>query len=276
MATTARLLRSPLLQSIRHASSRVTVSETRVDGLRTVAMHNKPVNAMSMSFLNELSDTISTLENDKSCSGFVLASDVPNLFMAGLDITEMYQKEEDYLRSFWSSVQNIWLQLNTTRLVNVAAIEGHSPAGGCLVSLCSDERVMLRGAYQIGLNETKLGIVAPQWFIDSYVATIGQRQADRLLQLGHMVSPDEALALGMVDAVVDDNVREKAIELAEGYVAIPSKARHLTKLAVRGGMVERLRQNRQSDTDHFVQLISQEQVQKGLGMYLASLAKKQS
>jgi 3,2-trans-enoyl-CoA isomerase len=48
----------------------------------------------------------------------------------GLDITEMYGKDEAHLRRFWSTVQGLWLQLNKSRLVNVAAIEGQSPAGG--------------------------------------------------------------------------------------------------------------------------------------------------
>ena len=155
----------------------------------------------------------------------------------------------------------------------MAAIEGHSPAGGCLISLTADERVMLRGKYQIGLNETKLGIVAPPWFIDSYVAVIGQRQADRLLQLGHMVGPDEALAMGMVDAVVDADVRDHAVTMAEPYLKVPAVARHMAKMAVRGPMIDRLKHGRDADMDNFMGLITQDKVQAGLGMYLASLAK---
>jgi enoyl-CoA hydratase/carnithine racemase len=48
-------------------------------------------------------------------------------------------------------------------LATVAAIDGHAPAGGCLLSASCDERVMASGNFGIGLNETQLGIVAPFW-----------------------------------------------------------------------------------------------------------------
>jgi len=42
-------------------------------------------------------------------------------------------------------------------------MKGHSPAGGCLFAMSCDYRVMVGPKYTIGLNETKLGIVAPKW-----------------------------------------------------------------------------------------------------------------
>lgn len=41
---------------------------------------------------------------------------------------------------------------------------GHSPAGGCVLALCCDYRIIVDGKFKIGLNETKLGIVAPPWY----------------------------------------------------------------------------------------------------------------
>ena len=58
----------------------------------------------------------------------------------------------------------MWIQLYSYKLPAAAAITGHSPAGGCLLSLCCDYRVMQGPKFTIGLNETLLGIVAPFWF----------------------------------------------------------------------------------------------------------------
>lgn len=52
---------------------------------------------------------------------------------------------------------------------------------------------MVQGKFSIGLNETALGIVAPNWFIDSYNHTISVRQAELALTSGRMFSVDEAL-----------------------------------------------------------------------------------
>jgi 3,2-trans-enoyl-CoA isomerase len=160
-----------------------------------------------------------------------------------------------------------------TRLAVAAAIEGHSPAGGCMLALTADERVMAKGKLSIGLNETRLGIVAPIWFIDSFRAVVGQRQSERLLQLGEMVTSAEALNLGLVDQVVPaEEVRETAVTALERYLQVPAAARHMTKVATREDIVARLAKNLEADLQGFVDLISQPAIQKGLGKYLESLS----
>lgn len=171
--------------------------------------------------------------------------------------------------------QSLWLQLNDTRLATVAAIEGHCPAGGCLLSLTCDERVMVDNPkFSIGLNETKLGIVAPTWFVDSFRSAIGQRQAERHLQLGSLLSPQDALAIGMVDVIKPkEEVRPTAATLLQQYISIPRGARLTTKKMVRAHYVEPLRKSREKDVQAFLKIIMTEQVQAGLGKYLDSLSK---
>jgi 3,2-trans-enoyl-CoA isomerase len=77
---------------------------------------------------------------------------------------EMYKPKEERLRQFWTALQDVWLKLYGSSFPTAAAITGHSPAGGCLLALSCEYRVMLPN-FTIGLNETKLGIVAPSWFM---------------------------------------------------------------------------------------------------------------
>lgn len=205
----------------------------------------------------------------------VLCSGLPNIFSAGLDIREMYQKDEADLRDFWTSVQDMWLKMMTTRLAVAAALEGHSPAGGCMLALTADERVMAASKYTIGLNETRLGIVAPVWFVGSFVAAVGQRCADRMLQCGDMVLPGEALTVGLVDALAPaDQVRTTAISALDRYLQVPEAARHLTKLAVRQPLIDLLKPHREHDLKGFLSLITQDKIQKSLGKYLESLSQR--
>lgn len=60
-------------------------------------------------------------------------------------------------------------------------LKGASPAGGCLMAMTCEYRVFVDGKHNIGLNETKLGIVAPTWFKDLYISTIGYRRAELAL-----------------------------------------------------------------------------------------------
>ena len=89
---------------------------------------------------------------------------MPTVFCAGLEITEMYKPEQEKLEVFWGSLQDLWIELYSCKVPTAAAIIGHSPAGGCLLAMCCDYRVMVGPKYTIGLNETQLGIVAPFWF----------------------------------------------------------------------------------------------------------------
>lgn len=126
-----------------------------------------------------------------------------SVFSAGLDILEMYNPTKDNLAVFWTTLQNTWLSLYRTSIPTVAAInvryhskreipreskipgvlvdftlciilsyfysssQGHAPAGGCLLALSCEYRVMVGPKFTIGLNETQLGIVAPPWYINT-------------------------------------------------------------------------------------------------------------
>lgn len=118
----------------------------------------------------------------------------PKVFSAGLDILEMYGKSPERCGEFWKAVQEMWLKLYSSNMVTIAAVnvcttrpptyqhtrlhlqpnttslssfcppQGSSPAGGCLIALTCDYRIMADNPrYGIGLNETQLGIVAPFW-----------------------------------------------------------------------------------------------------------------
>jgi 3,2-trans-enoyl-CoA isomerase len=126
------------------------------------------------------------------------------------------------LDKFWTALQDLYLRLYTTRLAAVAAIEGHSPAGGCLLAMCCDYRIMTSGKPMIGLNETQLGIVAPTWFRDTFVNTIGHRQAEKMLGLGLQVDATKAKAIGLVDEAVPlEEVFPRAQASIEKWLAIP-------------------------------------------------------
>jgi enoyl-CoA hydratase/carnithine racemase len=70
----------------------------------------------------------------------------------------------------------------------IAAINGHAPAGGCLLSMSCDYRIISSGPFKIGLNETQLGIAAPLWFAETMSAIVGQRQTEKLLQVCYSFS----------------------------------------------------------------------------------------
>ena len=147
---------------------------------------------------------------------------------AGNDINELYAprtSQEQYKR-FWvlsnhflaqvnCGLSSVWglsstlgsaldpsssTQVYRSRLATVSAIKGACPAGGCCLSLCCDTRVMTEQGH-IGLNEVALGIPVPVYWARLMAAVIGQGPAERLCFSATLLSPQEALRLGMVDKV---------------------------------------------------------------------------
>lgn len=127
----------------------------------------------------------------------------------------MHNPQEDRIVHFWTAFQQLYLDLYGSSLAICAAIEGHAPAAGCMLALSCDYRVMSATTDKmgptIGLNETKLGIVAPTWLGFQFIDTVGPREAELGLSLGHLYSPEEALERGLVDKVCPQPyVEEKA------------------------------------------------------------------
>uniref|UniRef100_A0A0V0G5L7 Enoyl-CoA delta isomerase 1, mitochondrial n=1 Tax=Triatoma dimidiata TaxID=72491 RepID=A0A0V0G5L7_TRIDM len=243
-------------------------------GIATVTMNRPPVNSLNFHLLEALHRTFVALERDK-CRGMILSSSSPTVFSAGLDILEMYQPTLDKARQFWRMLQDTWIKLYSTPYPTVAVINGHSPAGGCLLALSCEYRVIVPKV-TIGLNETQLGIVAPQWFQDCLRNVIGDRKAEIALTSGHMFTSDEALNAGLVDEIVSD--KDAGIAAAEKFLKVHSKipalARTSVKVGFRKDTLSRLLNGREVDTKIFIDFIFQPKVQEGLGKYLESLKKK--
>ncbi|XP_055991238.1 enoyl-CoA delta isomerase 1, mitochondrial [Sorex fumeus] len=269
-------LRGAAVAERRFGSQRVLVEPDPSAGVAVLKLKNPPVNSLSLELLTELVISVEKLENDKTFRGLVLTSDCPGIFSAGLDLTEMCGRTPAHYAEYWKAVQELWLRLYLSNLVVMAAINGASPAGGCLMALSCDYRVLADNPKcVVGLNETLLGIVAPFWFKDTLVNTIGHRAAESALQLGTLFPPAEALKVGIVDQVVAmDQVQSTALQVMARWLAIPEHARQLTKNMMRKPTADRLVKQREADVQNFVNFVSRDSIQKSLQKYLEKLKQK--
>jgi Delta3-Delta2-enoyl-CoA isomerase len=241
----------------------------------------------------QIADAIRQARQEPKMQALVLVSSNPKVFSAGLDLKELYPQpppasddanpnskaeSSDRLIRFWKSFQQIYLELYGCRLATVAALEGHAVAGGCMLALCADYRVMSDDPrVTIGLNESQLGIVAPPWLGQQLVDTVGRRTAELGLMRGTLWNPQDALSINLVDQLAPlKEVRPMATQVASELAKIPESARFMGKKLIRQNRIDRLASNRQEDVDNFVSVITNAPTQKRLGMYLASLAKKGS
>uniref|UniRef100_A0A8B9Y7B5 Enoyl-CoA delta isomerase 1, mitochondrial n=1 Tax=Bos mutus grunniens TaxID=30521 RepID=A0A8B9Y7B5_BOSMU len=259
----------------RFGSQRVLVEPDAASGVAVMKLRN-PSNALSLELLTELVISLEKLENDKTFRGIILTSDCPRVFCAGLDLTEICGRNPAHCAEYWKAMQELWLRMYLSSLVLVAAINGACPAGGCIIALSCDCRVLADNPkYRIGLNETLLGIIAPFWLKDTYVNTIGHRASEQALQLGSLFPPAEALQVGLVDQVVpEDQVQSTALSEMARWLAVPDHARQLTKNMMRKATADRLLRQRDADTQNFVSFVCRDSIQKSLQAYLEKLRQR--
>jgi enoyl-CoA hydratase/carnithine racemase len=165
------------------------------------------------------------------------------VFSAGLDVPYLVSLGEDRiaLRAAWEGFFEAARALAHSPVPVVAAIDGHAPAGGCVLALCCDYRVMASGPFAIGLNETRVGLVAPEGIQQLLRRVVGPYRAERLLVAGELVEAERALALGLVDELVEvEHVATRARVWLEQLLALPRQPMLATRRIARADLAAAL------------------------------------
>lgn len=202
-----------------------TVRIERERGVVITYLSRGVTNALNLDLVTELSRVIAEAKLDTATCGLVLASTNEKFFSIGFDIPQLFGLSPDDFTTFYRAFNRMCLDLYTLPKPTVAAITGHATAGGCILALCCDYRIIAQGRRLVGLNEIKLGVPVP------YVADcilrqlVGLRNARDMLDSGEFYSPEMAQRLGLVDEILPfADVTPSAIEKVHGIGTFPGKA----------------------------------------------------
>ena len=216
--------------------------------VRELRLARPPANALSPELLQELCSQVSAAPADGARA--LVLSGSEGLFTGGLDVPLLLTlNHEEMMRTlelFFGAME----ALAVSEIPVAAAITGHSPAGGAVLALFCDFRVMAHGPYFIGLNEVRVGIPMPMVVADALTRVVGPRQAERLCQTGSLIGPQEALEVGLVDRVVAvDEVVASAVEWCRELTELPAHALEITRKVVRRDLVEIVHRSKTADVD---------------------------
>lgn len=252
----------------------MSLVETTIHGdIHELRLARAPVNALDPSLCQALTSAI-TDAVAKGARGIVLAGG-PKVFSAGLDVPYLLSlgNDQDALLSAWNDFFGAARALANCPVPVAAALAGHSPAGGCVLALCCDYRVMADGPYRIGLNETQVGLVAPEGIQSLLARVVGPHRAERLLVSGALIDATEALAIGLVDELTGiDDVATRARVWLEGLLQLPREPVLETRRIARRDVVAAL-QPEHIDLSRFVAAWMQPDTQAGLRAMLARIGK---
>jgi enoyl-CoA hydratase len=138
-----------------------------------------------------------------------------NTFSAGLALPELIDFDRAQMSAHIELFERVMRRILTEPRATVAAINGHAFAGGCVIALQCDARVMAGGDAKIGLNEIQLGIGIPALVAEPLRHRVPASSLSAIALAGRLFHPEQARSLGLVDEVVaPDRLEARAIELA--------------------------------------------------------------
>lgn len=204
-------------------------------GIRELRLARPPVNALEPALVAALKAAIQSASEDRASA--LILSGSPGLFSAGLDIPALLPLNRDAMRVFWSDFFGVCAVLARSPIPVAAAITGHSPAGGAVLAIFCDYRVMARGEFRIGLNEVQVGLTVPDCIQAALRRLVGPYRAERLLVAGAMLDAHDALAAGLVDELTDvDHVVTRTLAWMEPLLKLPRRAMLATRALARADL----------------------------------------
>lgn len=211
------------------------------DEIRELRLDNPPVNALREELLADLVRALRQAPAD-GCRAVVISGS-PGYFSAGLDVPHLLGAGVDRARATFERLFELLEALAVAPIPVVAAVTGHSPAGGAVLTLFCDYRVMAEGEYVIGLNEVQVGLPIPALIHAALARLVGAHRATRLCMEAAFLRPHEAREIGLVDAVVaPGEVTKAALAWCERVLALPREALRETRAMARSDLRAALEQ----------------------------------
>lgn len=214
--------------------------------IRELRLARPPVNALDTALCRTLAAAVGQAQADGAHA--IVLSGGDRIFSGGLDVPHLLAHGADRakLLESWGAFFAAAQALADSTVPVVAALTGHAPAGGCVLALCCDYRIMARSPdparpYAIGLNEVQVGLIAPEGIQRLLRRVVGAHRAERLLVAGEMVPAERAAQIGLVDELADgDQVAARALAWLQALLKLPREPMLATRAVARADLREAL------------------------------------
>lgn len=190
-----------------------------------IKLDHGATNALNLEVIQELSETLEKVRTMPTVQALVLSSANEKFFSIGFDIPQLFDLSKQDFSEFFQTFDRVCMDLYTFPKPTIAAITGHAIAGGCILALCCDYRVIGAGRKLMGLNEIKLGVPVP-YPVDCILQSIvGTREARDVVESGEFFEAEASFKMGLVDEVTPQTeVMGRAMQKAESLSLMSPEA----------------------------------------------------
>jgi Delta3-Delta2-enoyl-CoA isomerase len=241
--------------------------------VRELRLNRPPANALSHELIVALREAVESAP--QSAVRALILSGSPGRFSGGLDVPLLLGYDRAAMADLWREFYALLKALACSPIPIAAAITGHAPAGGTVLALFCDWRVMADGAFKVGLNEVQVGLPLPPVILAASRRLAGPRQAERLAVSGLLISPQQALDVGLIDQVAPaEQVIERALEWCRSLLALPPEAMSITRRLARADLVAYFEQGVDAEVKDVIASWWAAETQNSLRAVAARLGKK--
>ncbi len=188
-------------------------------------------NAMSSTLMNGLRTRLAAAGGAP-----VLLTGAGDVFSAGLNLVEVATLDEDGMLAYLTLLEDTIAALYHYPGPVVAFVNGHAIAGGCVLALCCDLRVVAADpGIKFGLNEVALGLRFPRGVLSLIRRRVAPHCLDEIVLGGHLYRPQDAVRVGLADEVGDlEAARARLAHLARH----PAGTYAQNKAEIRAGVLD--------------------------------------
>ncbi len=241
------------------------------DEIVEIRLSRPPVNALTPEMLRAFA--LQVRRESEGGAEALIISGRPGMFSAGLDVGHFLTLDEAQVRAGFAALFEAMRTVARSKIPIVAAITGHSPAGGAILAVFCDYRVMADGAYRFGFNEVQVGLPVPEPVFDAVCRLIGVQAAAELCCTGRLVETREAEALGLVDAAVDEQlVLGTCIKWCRRRLALPRNAFLTTRRLARRELAASFQGPGDVSEQRFSEIWFSDETQQAMRGLMAQLA----
>ena len=208
------------------------------DGIAVLRIEHGKANALDTELCNAIPEAFDAARDARA----VVLTGTGRFFSAGVDLYRVLEGGKGYLEAFLPAMCRAFECMFVHPAPVIAAANGHAIAGGCLLVAAADQRLMRSDAGRIGIPELQVGVPFPPIALEIMRFATPPQHFQSIVYRAETHEPPDALALGLLDEVVDPgSLLDQALARAERLASVRAETFSITKREIRRPAMDRVR-----------------------------------
>ncbi len=235
------------------------------DQVAHITLRYGRVNAMDIEFCRALEHRLQVLST--SSLRAVTITGHGHVFSAGIDLKRWLAEPQDYVVPFLEVIESLFRTCFTFPKPLISLINGHAIAGGCMLAIAADYRLLAPGA-KIGIPELRVGVPLPITAVEMVRFVAANQAFQRLVNVGATFSDTDAIAVGLADEIVPvDQMALAAARIVDEFCVVPTATFKFSKQQTRAPVLAAIAANRERFYSEYLDIWQSPEIRAAITRY---------